>query len=311
MLANNCVIFDVDGVLIDTRLSYNKAIVKSVGYIVANLKPALSYEITSEMIYKLRQTGMFNNDIDTAYALLLSIICKPPDGPNLSNYISEIATKASKDGIHSVEEYLSSFDSKQVKFLKSKLKYPNKVNTSIVTRIFDEYFYGPHLFAIKNGTSAKYYLGKPLIDSDRLIITEIALRKFSDIFSGRLAVLTGRSKLATQYSLGKLYSKFDPEASIYLEDEKRNLGKPSPYALKRVLDVFSCYGGLYVGDSAEDLIMAKNLNNIHNYHINFIGVYGSAAHPKMTKEYFLKQGYPVVKNVNELSNILYKVEYKF
>jgi len=52
------------------------------------------------------------------------------------------------------------------------------------------------------------------------------------------------------------------------------------------------------------------LNSIDDYNVEFIGVYGAAVHPKRIKEYFLGENCLIVKNVNELSNILYKVRNK-
>jgi phosphoglycolate phosphatase-like HAD superfamily hydrolase len=312
MFANRCIIFDVDGVLIDTRLSYNRAIKKTVNYIVRYFAPALSSNtlVTNDMIFNFRQSGNFNNDVDTAYALCLSIICNPRTKSELPNFITEVTARATYGGIRSVEDYLSSVNPNQLDFIKTKLKYPNRITKSILTRIFDEYFYGALLFKRRHGISAEHHFGKPLIYYDRPIVIQVVLQEISKLFSERLALITGRSKLASQYSLGNLYSMFSQKASVYLEDEGRYLGKPNPYSLKKTLDVFSCTEGFYVGDSPEDLIMCKNLNSIDDYNVEFIGVYGAAVHPKRIKEYFLGENCLIVKNVNELSNILYKVRNK-
>ena len=70
------IIFDIDGVLVDVRRSYNEAIIKTVQLI---LKDSYEIEIANEfpfeiLISKLRNTGGFNNDIDTAYAIILIIL---------------------------------------------------------------------------------------------------------------------------------------------------------------------------------------------------------------------------------------------
>jgi phosphoglycolate phosphatase-like HAD superfamily hydrolase len=71
----DAVLFDCDGVLIDTRESYDRAIVKTIEFLFSRL---LNVEIGEglvgrENIYLLRSTGGFNNDTDTAYILSLWI----------------------------------------------------------------------------------------------------------------------------------------------------------------------------------------------------------------------------------------------
>lgn len=310
MVSNECILFDIDGVLVDTRSSYNKTIKETVKYIEKIINPSLHNVIaavTDDQIFKFRQSGKFNNDVDTTYALLLSIICAPDQHRGIHRFIAEIADNATSDGIKSVERYLSDYNLEMVKTIKRKLNYPNNVRKSLVTRIFDEHFYGPTLFKKKHSLEARHYFGKPLINNDKIIIKTESLREISDLFSGRMAIVSGRSRLASQYALGNMFSMFRQEASVYLEDEERCLGKPNPYSLKKALKVFSSSGGYYVGDSVEDFIMSTKLNMREGYNIQFIGVYGASVYPNVAKDYFSKNESLAVKNVNEIPNIIYKV----
>ena len=70
------IIFDIDGVLVDVRKSYNGAIIKTVQIIlqeVFEIKNSTDYPFEF-MISKLRNTGGFNNDIDTTYAIILILL---------------------------------------------------------------------------------------------------------------------------------------------------------------------------------------------------------------------------------------------
>jgi len=307
--SNKCIIFDVDGVLIDTRFSYNIAIRKTVGSVFSKIESGISEKplVTNDMIYEFRQTGNFNNDTDTAYAILLCNLCIPHRDTQMRNFIIQVVNKATYNGIISVEQYLSDISRKRLKIVKTLLNYPNNVKDSIVTRIFDEYFYGSELFRKKYGLKPLYYFGRPLIDKDRILIKKSALSKISDLFSGRMAIITGRSKLASQYSLGMIYTFFDKKASTYLEDVDRNFRKPNPHSLEKSLNLLSSTQGFYVGDSSEDLIMVERLNERNRYNIQFIGVYGASINPKKAREFFLKNRCLTVETVNEIPNILYKV----
>ena len=80
MNSNACIIFDIDGTLIDTRESYNKSIKKTVQFLVKYIdisKENLGKIVGDELIFKFRKSGMFNNDTDTSYAFILSILCGP------------------------------------------------------------------------------------------------------------------------------------------------------------------------------------------------------------------------------------------
>ena len=69
----DAVIFDCDGVLIDVRGSYDRAVIESVRLVIEG---AFGMELpdtalSSQPIYLLRGTGGFNNDLDTAWVLAL------------------------------------------------------------------------------------------------------------------------------------------------------------------------------------------------------------------------------------------------
>lgn len=77
----NAVIFDCDGVLIDIRESYNRAISETVSYILEELTGLRLPEntVSKETIYLFKRSGGFNNDWDLAYAILMLILCSLPE----------------------------------------------------------------------------------------------------------------------------------------------------------------------------------------------------------------------------------------
>jgi len=74
------IVFDCDGVLVDIRESYNKAISKSASYILEGLTGHVIPEslISNEIIYLFRRTGGFNNDWDTVYGILMFTLSSLP-----------------------------------------------------------------------------------------------------------------------------------------------------------------------------------------------------------------------------------------
>ncbi|HZA68564.1 MAG TPA: HAD-IA family hydrolase [Nitrososphaeraceae archaeon] len=315
MNSNACIIFDIDGTLIDTRESYNKSIKKTVQFLVKYIdisKENLGKIVSDELIFKFRKSGMFNNDIDTSYAFVLSILCGPPKKSDLLFFIENIAQNASSKGIKSVENYLKDHSESRLKQLKKLLRYPGDVNTSIIARVFDEYFYGLQLFKKQHSTNSKYYSGRPLIENDILLVTNSTLKKISNLFDKRTGIVSGRSRIAAEYSLKSVFKFFDIKGSVYLEDEKREMGKPNPSALIKSVKSFGVSNAFYVGDSAEDLFMVQRARKISNLDIKLIGICASNARSNQIRSLFVNNGTSlIVKNVNELPNILNKVKTQF
>lgn len=315
MNSNACIIFDIDGTLIDTTESYNKSIKKTVEFLVKYIdssKENIEKIVSDELIFKFRKSGMFNNDIDTSYAFVLGILCGPSKKSDLLSFLKDIADNASSKGIKSVENHLDDYSESRLKELKKILMYPGNVKTSIIARVFDEYFYGPELFQKQHGINSKFYSGKPLIENDTLLVKSSTIKSISKLFDKRLAIVSGRSKIAAEYSMKSVFEFFDLKGSFYLEDEKREMGKPDPSALIKSIKSFGVNSAFYVGDSAEDLFMVQRARKSSNLDIKLIGVCVSNARSNQIRRLFVSNGTSfIIKNVNDLPNILNKVKTQF
>ena len=314
MNSEACIIFDIDGVLIDTRKSYNKTIKKTVEYLLKyidlNIENAATL-VTDEMIFNFRNSGMFNNDTDTSYAFLLSILCGPSKISDLNSFIDNIARKETVNGILSVENYLQNYSKDCLNEIKRILNYPGDINSSILTRVFDEYFYGPRLFKKQHNAISKYYFDKPLIENDRVLVTHRTMKKVSNFFDRRLGIVSGRSKTAAKYSMKSMFKFFDARGSIYLEDENREMGKPDPSALIKCVKSFGVRNAFYVGDSIEDLLMVQRARNVSDVQIELIAICASNSRSNRLRNLFNNGPSLIIKDVNELPNILNKVMKQF
>jgi len=74
-------VFDCDGVLIDIRESYDRAISEAVVYILEGFTGCRFPKdlISGEMVFLFRKSGGFNNDWDTCYGVLMFILCSLPE----------------------------------------------------------------------------------------------------------------------------------------------------------------------------------------------------------------------------------------
>jgi len=308
----DCALFDIDGVIVDIRKSYDFAIKKTVNFIIKQITKAsnLNGLVTQEMILKFRRTGGFNNDVDTSYAIILIALTNSHENVNqVRKSIYNVANNADENGIISVERFLSlsSPSFRNVHKLKELLAYPGPVGQSIVATFFDEVFYGPELFKKKHRLEPKYYFGKPLIENDKLVVTRTAINTLSRIFNGNIAIVSGRSKLAAEYSLQPIFDIFNQSASIFLEDKSRKYSKPNPYAIKKAMTTMKARTAIYAGDSSEDLLMSRRAEDETGVKITFFGIYGCSARPVDSIRQFKENGADaIIENINQLPNILNK-----
>jgi phosphoglycolate phosphatase-like HAD superfamily hydrolase len=300
----DCGLFDVDGVLVDVRKSYNLAIKRATEFMLGRLsgRPMRGL-VTDKIILKFRQSGGFNNDADTTYAIALATLSNPPR--NLvegRRFLLMVAENADETGIVSIEKFMAPYG---IEKWKDELAYPAPVSESALARVFDELFYGPELFKRQNGLEPKYWKGKALINNDVQVVAASTLRQLHELFGGRLAMVTGRSRVAADYSLKKLTRYFDLDACVFLEDEKREYAKPNPYAIRRAMESMDAKSAVYSGDSAEDLLMARRAEKETGTKIAFVGIYGFSPDPSKTLENFGRLGVRnTARTVNRLPGII-------
>ena len=304
----DCALFDIDGVLVDIRKSYNAAVKRTVEYMLKSITDrSFRGLVTNQIILRFRQSGGFNNDADTTYAITLAMLARlPKNVVQGRKFLMQVAGNADESGYLSVEKFLAGYD---IERWKKLLAYPAPVKESMLARVFDEFFYGPELFRKQNHLEPKYWTGgRPLIKNDRLAVSAKTMKKLHKMIGGNLAMVSGRSRLAAEYSLKPVMKYFNLDACVFLEDEKREYAKPNPYAIKRAMEVMGARTAVYAGDSAEDLLMARRAEKEVGVKIVFIGVYGNSPQRAKTMAQFRQEGVQAIaKSVNQLPNTINKV----
>jgi HAD superfamily phosphatase len=312
-----CVIFDVDGCLVDVRKSYNTAIKKTVDltlkYLVALDNFRHTNLVSNNIILKFRQAGGFNNDVDTSYVICLAELANPHgEVSGAKKFLYEVASNSDETGIISVEKFLaSSTSSSFIGYLKELLDYPAPVGKSVIATVFDELFYGPELFKKLHGFEPRFYFGKPLIENDKLVMTRKTMDLLSRKFNGNLAIVSGRSALAAEYSLWPILDNFNHEACVFLEGKRRQYAKPNPYAVVKAMKTIGANTAIYAGDSFEDLIMVRRAEEKNHLRIVFCGVYGCSPRASETIRQFKEKGADVIiHDINQLPKVLNEVSVK-
>ena len=99
----------------------------------------------------------------------------------------------------------------------------------MLAQVFDEIFYGPDLFRKQDHLEPKYWTtGRPLIKNDRLVVSAKTMKSLNKMFEGSLAIVSGRSRLAAEYSLQPIIKYFNSDACVFLEDKKTRICQTKP-----------------------------------------------------------------------------------
>jgi phosphoglycolate phosphatase-like HAD superfamily hydrolase len=325
----DAVVFDCDGVLIDARKSYDETIrvvVETMVEDVTGVRLRLA-RVVPRLISTIRRTGGFNSDWDTSYALtLFSLVAlgqqkEGSRGPSprateaLVNITTGFGSAPRGRGQEAVDSFLEAeFPSMQDSLERSReyLGYPEIPPEGRMTTVFDELYFGASLFEKLHGVPARNARAKGLIELEQVLVSRQTLDSLAKMLGGaRLAMVTGRPYLGAEYSLGnRLMSYFDKASSMFIGDadiypglrtEYDRFRKPNPEALMRAKEKLSSATLLYVGDSAEDLMMVKNAKRTGLTGYLFAGVYQTSPEPKEQVSFFERESSDIiVENVNQV-----------
>ena len=325
----DAVAFDCDGVLIDARRSYDETIrvvVETMVEETADVRLRLARAMP-KLIATVRRTGGFNSDWDTSYALTLFSVAalelrkdgRRAKARGVAETLAEITARFGSAprgrGQQAVDSFLDSeFTSMKESLDKARefLGYPRTPPEGRMTTVFDELYFGSSLFEKIHGVRASAPRAKGLIELEKTLVSRGTLESLEKRLGGaRLAMVTGRPFVGTERSLGKgIMSYFDKEASMFIGDADIDLDlraeydryrKPSPDALLRAREKLSSGTLLYVGDSAEDLLMVQGARRRGVDGILFAGVYQTSAVRADQASFFEREGSDVVaETVNQI-----------
>ena len=235
----------------------------------------------------------------------------------LTGELVEFAGKLDSKGLQTFESMIFAGSVAKIamlKLLKEFLCYPEGVTKSIVVSVFDEHFYGSKLFKKVHGISAKLGIEKGTIQNERVLIKKVTLSKLKEKFGDAIGMATGRGSIGTFFTLRTAADYLNPKALVFLEDidprvlEEKRYGKPEPYALLKASEPFAnSTSVIYVGDSAEDLIMARRASKTRDF--VFAAICGKDSLSEKRFDMFSKEKADVIaSSVNDLPLLLERVK---
>jgi len=337
----DAIIFDVDGVLIDSRDSYDRAIEVTVSHFLSSifglkLNPTFP---TQKLVETLRTTGQYNNDIDATAAILVSIVATLPseevkkclhdrsertvglqetlDSEAFPTQVLSLLNAASHGFASFADEVKKEAPNSatSTRELLERLGYPGGPESSSLSRVFDEYYYGPELLKRLHGLDSVVGCKRGLIDFEKILVQAETLQLLSSLVpKGAIGIVSGRSRLGTEQTLGELMRFFQDGPTIFLEDHDPHIntkqpipGKPSPESLLLAADHTRASRSIvYVGDSVEDLMMTNNANRALSK-FTFCGVTSTADSPHRASALAERGADAILRSVNDLPFLLSSV----
>ncbi len=281
----DALIFDCDGVLVDVSASYDATIALTVGRLLGKLGARARLDVDRPLIEGFKATGGFNDEVDLAYAAVLCAVAAGLSGRGARGLAAGMCASMGSGGIAEAERLLA--EVADIAPAVRELAHPGA--GSAVSAAFNRIFYGPRLRPRLFGAGEPPG-GHGMVESDALIVDVATVSLLRGVTGRRPAVVTGRGRAAFEHTVREpLRSGFDLGASAFLEDEPRSLAKPAPEALVRAIRGLGCERAVYVGDSMEDLLMARAAAR-SGRPVAFCGVTGTAADPAARRLMFERAG---------------------
>ena len=143
-----------------------------------------------------------------------------------------------------------------------------------------------------------------MISNDKVILSKSLLQTLQKQFGQKIAIVTGRGIESISFSLKDMINYFDTKSSAFLEDEPRDLAKPNPATLIRAIDSMKSKNCLYVGDSMEDYMMAKDAT-LAGKSTTFCAIVGTSTNPDDRQKLFSDMGVDMIlDSINDIPKVL-------
>ena len=250
------IIFDFDGVLVQTSQSYRQTITAVVDYYFIELLGLTIKKgklVTLRDIQKFKDTGLYNNDWKLSYAFIkyyLTLILKELKQKSaFEEFMDQFCNLQFTDirsfikSLKGVRGFLERYKVNMIDFadlkdngatnldvfltkateenqhLVKRLAPYDLEKPDLIKRLFEEIYLGKDLFTKIYGTPSVFNFGNGLIDVEEFIPTKVTMDLLRKQF-GTFGIYSGRPKPQGIYVLEKYgYTEyFDEQESVFLGD---------------------------------------------------------------------------------------------
>lgn len=217
----DAVIFDVDGVLVDTDASYTEAVIRTVRWLVPGAA------VDRPLIRLWRRSGDWNNDWDLSYGLYCWLVGSP-------------RLKAADAAARPLADLVATAGT------RAELDY------AAVQGLFEEHYNGTALAVARYGIAPRLHNDAPLSREERVMLEPAVIDALRALGIHKIGIVTGRVQADWEQVAGRLPL---PAGVVVATDEDGR--KPDPGPLRKVLAALSATAALVVGDTLNDLRMTQ------------------------------------------------------
>lgn len=287
-------ILDIDGVLVDVRSSFRKAIAQTASYFCCrHISPTLARKISPSVIKKFKLTPGFNNDWELTYSLILCLISfhqlvvRRGQIADFNSFLVDFLKKVANQtgGLKGVKKVFEQQNRAEFR------KYYSLIPYEEVKRYFQELYGGLDYCEFLYGFKPKLVRKKGLVNKEKILISKEHLKKFYP----NLALITGRTEKETRLFLknSSFQSLFKGEAVVH---NGLLTNKPHPAPLNYLMETLGFQKAVYIGDVFDDWLMVQRYCKIYQERKVFGGIVVNSFREANT---FLKQGVDFVANSTE------------
>lgn len=245
------IIFDMDGVLVDTRSSYDQAVLTTVNA-YCEQEFGRCHDTSVVDLAALRGCGGFNNDWDLTYGVVWVLESGYTTPERFLDACSRVG--AAGGGLVGLQRALPTLVT---------IRYDGDVGSgNLLKQLFQERYLGPQLFHQIYGLPVGPSVTEALIDTEVALISKETLVALS--MRCPLAIATGRPRAEAEYTLKRLKIQSMFSAVVTLDDCPPGRGKPDPYPLELAMRRVASFGTkwsidvvIYLGDLPDDVQAAR------------------------------------------------------
>lgn len=250
------VVLDVDGVLIDVRASFRDAVRETVVIVQRLLGVRDPWRPSREDIVDLKSARGFNDDIDVSIALAA-----------IGAAGRQAELKALRDAVDEIGGGLGGL----------RLVAPDlqRIDGSLVLRIFDELYWGAEIIGRRTGEPARHVPPGPGLEArEELLVAPALPARLRALGPRAVGLISGRTPAEMELALGKLGWRAGDIDVIVTGDVIR---KPDPGCLDRVVDATGVRSLVYVGDVRDDWELVRRYREERDGAVDPRGVLVGAA----------------------------------
>lgn len=238
----DAIIFDVDGVLVETETSYIEAVVQTLQWLlihdvgVRDDGPVL--DRAAARLWK--RTSNWNDDWDLAYAMYCWLLAARGATTTERRRSAEPAERAALRTIGQLEGAVGARRTR---------------SWAEVRGVFEEIYSGTALAVTRYGARARVHQQRGLAATEQILLAESLLQDLATLGLDKVGIVTGRSRVdwlavATRMPLPQ------DVAVATMEDGR----KPDPAPLRKVVHQLGARAFVAVGDTHADLEVVQRWN---------------------------------------------------